>query len=530
MRLVARAWLVSLMLLAPGGKSLGAAGHHIPESADDHGPNLPTIGSSLFDKIYSKTTGKTTSAGAVEYDVPYPLDRLLDKVNKRGGEFAHTLFPFSRSLQRPQDLSYDPIANPRLVFAPTKDQDSLTRGKLFFGFVKAKDQLEVISYNDEAGRYEYQIVTDYSKDPKVFYADRGKCLTCHQGQAPIFSPPAWDDSTQGVMGHLLVKKVGLTGNTIANRKIAVQQLLGPIESHDNVAMFDALVRESNQIALDERVWLYGCGTDAKCRLGLLLRTLSPNSRYTNEYFEHARRVVTQSSLKRQKHYHSFLSSSSFGVLKVIRKYGSVDEVATNPQAWLDIIGLLYNLSPEDNPATLRPQPLDPKDLAVPFAGFLLSDQETLRQEVTDPNLVAEILIRRFEANDPLFAQDSINKLEVMHAILKEAASPEAERYSYWLKKPTPQKALFEGPLPPIFKRAELNLFSRHCSKCHAAELKFPPQFLIGTEREVVDKMADLKNRIFFKLESNLMPPNRIDREVLRSSGDYGRMIDYLNGL
>lgn len=526
MRFAVRSCLAFLILIALSVESLGATRHHIPAGADEFGPNVPIVGSSLFDKIYSTTT----NTGEAKYDVPFPLERLIDKVGKGRGEFAHTLFPFSRSLQRPQDLSYDPIANPRIVFGPTRDRESLTRGKLFFGYVKARDQIEVISYNDEAGRYEFQIITQYSQNPKVFYADRGKCLTCHQGQAGIFSPPGWNDSSQGVMGHLLVRKVGLTENTIPNRMIAVKQLIGPIASHDNVAMFDALVRESNQIALDERTWLYGCGTDTKCRFGLLLRTLSPNSRYTNDFFTHAHRVIAESSLKSQTHFHSFLTSTSFGTLKVIQKYGSVDEVVTNPQAWLEIIGQLYNLEPEDNPATPRPQSLDPKDLAVPLTGFLLSDLERLQKAVPDPNRVAEILIRKYEANDPLFAADSINKLEVMRALFDAVGSPEADQYSYWLTKSTPRKVLFEEPLPPVFKRTELNLFSRHCSKCHATDLKFPPQFLIGTEGEVVTHMTDLKSRLLFKLESGLMPPNPTDRDVMRASPDFDRMVEYVKGL
>jgi hypothetical protein len=70
--------------------------------------------------------------------------------------------------------------------------------------------MEVISYNDEAGRFEYQLVKNYSKNPKVYYVTRGKCLSCHQGQAPIFSIPSWaDTSLNQNMSKLIASKLGI---------------------------------------------------------------------------------------------------------------------------------------------------------------------------------------------------------------------------------------------------------------------------------------------------------------------------------
>lgn len=504
-----------------------AQSHHVPRDAGDQGPHLPSVGSSLFDKIYSKTS----AAGPAVYQVPFPLDRLVGRVTDLDGDFVHAHFPFSRSLQRPQDLSYDPLMNPRIVLAPTKDRDSLTRGKLFFGYVKAKDQLEIISFNDEAGRFEYQIVTDYSRNPKVFYVDRGKCLSCHQDQAPIFSPPGWQDSTAfGPMGTLVRAKLGLDDRSQENQRLVLQLLFGPVHSREAVATVDSLVREANQIALDERTWVHGCGDDGACRLGLLLNTLSPQSDLTSEYLRHARAVIPRSALQRQDYYSSFLTSSSFGVEGVIQNYGSAAAVVNSPQAIMDIIGLLFRLAPADNPATPRLRSLEFKDLVGPLASFLTSDKDVLRSEIPDPNRIAKSLIHLYEAGDPMFAQSAINKLRVMRALLIDAGSPLAEKYDRWLKVTTPEKVLFRGILPPVFQRSELNIFSRHCASCHGGGLTFPPQFLAGTEDEVIAKMRALKGRVLFKLEGNLMPPNRSDRALLRDSGDYDRLVDYIKGL
>ena len=504
-----------------------AGNHHVPENALDHGPNIPTVGSSLFDKIYSSKN----SNGKVVYDIPYPLENFVEKVTNMDAKVVHSMFPFSRSLQRPQDYSYDPIENPRLVFSPKTDSDSLTRGKMFFGFVKAKDQLEVISYNDEAGRYEYQIIVDYSYRPKAFYVDRGKCLSCHQGQAGIFSPPGWQDSTTGPMRHLIFEKLGLVGNDAQKKKQAAELLFGPFKSDEQIATFDSLVRESNDIALDERTWVYGCHQDTKCRLGLLINTLSPNSSQASSIIKYAKEVIDQSDLKqKQIYFSSFLTSTDIGVTETINKYGSISSVVNSPDAILEIIGNLYTLPSADNPATKRPLSLAGKDLLKPLASFFNSDKIKLKKAIPSTNKISEILINLYNNNHKIFHSDAINKLEIMNAILKEVNSPEADTYAYWINKETPEKKLFKGGFPPVFQTKALNIFSRYCHQCHAAGFKFPPQFLLGDEKQVVKQITQLKDRLLYKLTNQLMPPNKDDQELLVDSGDYDKLIEYLENL
>lgn len=515
-----------LLLLASAIFCLDASGQgNLPQGMDP-GPDIPEIGSSVFDKIFSKRGAN----GEVDYDLPFPLSRLRERLNPLEPSLVHTTLPFSRSLQRPFDLSFDPLLNPRLVFAFTKDTASQTRARLFMGYVKAKDQLEVISYNDEAGRFEFQIVTDYSRKPRVFYVNRGKCLSCHQAQAPIFSPPGWRDTAFGVMGDLMAVKLGLGRNDQAGRQAATTQLFGDFGSQDNVATFDLLVREADRIALDERIWRDGCGGDDACRLGLLLKTVSPNARETGAYFAHSRAVIEASALKSQTVFSSFLVSTPLNVPRVVEKFGSLAEVVNNPAALLDIISHLYNLPEAENPATPRPSSLRTRDLAAPLAGFLPSDREILRQEIRDQDRVAKMLIRRFESGDRSLVSGPVQKNRVMSALLNEAGSSAADVYSDWLVKPTPPKQLFRGALPPVFQQRELNLFSRHCAGCHAAGLSFPPQFLLGNEEEVKEKIMALREKMIFKLEGNLMPPSEAGRQHLRESGDYEVLITYLRGI
>ena len=66
-------------------------------------------------------------------------------------------------------------------YAPLHDQ-------LFIGYNERGEKLEIISYNERAGRFEFQVVRDYrtGAQPKIFYASRTLCLACHQNNAPIF--------------------------------------------------------------------------------------------------------------------------------------------------------------------------------------------------------------------------------------------------------------------------------------------------------------------------------------------------------
>jgi hypothetical protein len=486
----------------------------------EQGPDLPPVGSSLFDKIFSQGS---------QYDVPYPIGRLTQKLNQLDADLVHTLLPFSRSLQRPHDLSYDPLLNPRLVLTSLKDHASITRGQLYLGYVKAKDQLEVISYNDEAGRFEFQIVTDYSRNPRVYYVNRGKCVSCHQAQAPIFSTPSWSDTSLGVMGEMITTKLGLGSNSASGRREATRQLFGELGSDDNAAVFDFLVRAGAQLAVDDRVWKEGCGSDLECRLGLLLHTLAPRSNYTEKAYAHAQKVIASSGLRDQFTFNSALPDTSLGVRDLVRKHGSMQAVVNSPAALLEIISSLYNLGPNLNPATPRPLLLSGRDLTGPLSGFRGTEHDLLLKVFPNQDSIAVPLRKLLSTNPSLFS-GAIQKNRIMHALLKEAGSPTAEDYAHWFGKPTPRKELFEGPLPPLFRQRELNLFSRHCASCHASGSAYPPQFLLGTEEQVVRHVSALREKILAKLEAGLMPPNPADREVLRASGDLAVIAAYLKGL
>src|SRR3546814_17604488 len=73
------------------------------------------------------------------------------------------------------------------------DAAALLKDRLYIGYQERSALLEVISYNEAAGRFEFQLVHDYraGATPRVSYARRELCAACHQKLAPVFTRPLW---------------------------------------------------------------------------------------------------------------------------------------------------------------------------------------------------------------------------------------------------------------------------------------------------------------------------------------------------
>lgn len=524
-------WLLILGLLMNclliSETALGTT-HDVPEDIDDPGPNIPTVGSSLFDKVYSKKNKR----GEVVYDVPQSLRPLLDRVEIQGSSVAYSFFPFSRSLQRPRDLSFDPLLNPRLVMATDFSSingpvNPVFPAHMFFGYSKPADQLEVISYNHEAGRYEFQIVKDFSTHPKVYYVDRAKCLSCHQNQAAILSKADWPDSARGIAGDLVLRKLGLRrGEFDEGITQATQMIFGGTWGFPGVSSVDIASNFSNEFARDQRIWLYGCQGDRMCRLGILLRNLASGTQNgeAQKAIQYAEQLLEPKPIR---YYRDAFTTEDFEykLNAISSPYGEYPDAVNDPKALLAMIDLIYNLNPEENPSSPRAE-VFPRQTPH-FQEFSL--HRDLIQGLPSEQ-IAETLLKFYRKGSPIFDERPLNTLEVMSLLLADMGVPKAKFYSSWLKKETPKKILFEGPIPPFFKDNALNLFSRHCSQCHASNTAYPPQFLFGTETEVKAQIKSLKNSMLLKLENDLMPPSPSARELLKASGDREHLLQYLHGI
>lgn len=240
----------------------GAAAEYVSWAADPSsaGSNLPPAGRSLFDFLFTETAGSAHTDEPRTYQVPFPFSALIDRIRGRlsNREFMGgtriAIIPMGRSLQRvaaaPEFFKY-----PRTVIVATgeprtdaHDAGMLLKDRLYVAYVEKTATLEVISYNEAAGRFEFQLVKDYraGAQPKVFYADRAICISCHQNHAPIFSQPMWGETNaNGKVADLLRERgTDMRLTTQAN-----------IDFPDEIEK--AAIRANNLVTL-QTVWQRGC--------------------------------------------------------------------------------------------------------------------------------------------------------------------------------------------------------------------------------------------------------------------------------
>ena len=224
-------------------------------SFETRGPDLPPVGHSLFDHAMAVRSG-----GGWVLDVPWPFEALVERIGSHLGP-AHrepmkrVLHPIGRSLHRnaaaPQYFRY-----PRAVGAVDTDPKAapgvsglMLKDRLYVGYQPLSDVLEVVSYNEAAGRFEYQVVSDYRAGgtPRVGYADRGLCLACHHNQAAIYAEQPWaETNNSNFIAALLLDEADEFYGIPARVPFDVPEL------------FDDSTDRATYFAAYQRAWNEGC--------------------------------------------------------------------------------------------------------------------------------------------------------------------------------------------------------------------------------------------------------------------------------
>lgn len=219
------------------------------------GPTLPPAGRSLFDFVAAD-------------GVPFPFEALVQKVEARAGCKPGTcvdavLIPLGRSLQRTAPAP-DFFAFPRAVVAVTREGTGplRARDRVYLGYQEKANVVEVISYNEAAARFEFQIVRDYRAggSPRVSYANRNVCIACHQNHAPIFSRQVWDETNANPR---IAARLVATGRPYYG--VTVQRGV------DIPNAIDDAIHRANRISVTQRIWREAC--DAACRAAALTAAL-----------------------------------------------------------------------------------------------------------------------------------------------------------------------------------------------------------------------------------------------------------------
>lgn len=240
------------------------------------GPDLPPVGRSLFDHLVAPHADADGT-----HRLPFPFWTFVDQVRTRltqqeyAGGTRGTLIPLGRSLQRIA-AAPDFFRYPRAVVGVTgepltsaTDAGMLLKDRLYIGYVEKTDTLEVISYNETAGRFEFQIVKDYREGSRarVLYANRAVCTACHQNQAPIFSVAIWSETTaNGRVATLL-------GARLRELNLPRQSNLDFPDDLNKAAV------RANAILALQKAWQQGCwdaddrNASRRCRAAALIAML-----------------------------------------------------------------------------------------------------------------------------------------------------------------------------------------------------------------------------------------------------------------
>ena len=224
------------------------------------GADIPPAGRSLFDHIFTDSSGPEPV-----YRIPFPFTALRAELMRRLRTdsqgtlpIQQVLIPLGRSLQRIA-AAPDFFRYPRVVLAVdgeplagAGESGIFLKDRLYLGYLEKPGVLEVISYNEAAGRFEFQVISDYREggEPQVRYANRAVCTACHQNITPIFSRPLWGETNanSGIAALLRAEQRDFYG-------------IPPLLGIDTPGRVDDASDRANRIPAVHLLWQQGCGTD-----------------------------------------------------------------------------------------------------------------------------------------------------------------------------------------------------------------------------------------------------------------------------
>jgi hypothetical protein len=511
--------------------------------------DLPPAGTrSLFDHII-KENGS----------LPFPFAELVQLIASYDAEArppVTVLIPDGRSLLKGQADFHQPriiaAADPRPAPAEA-ELGPLLRGRLFLGFVEGAAEIEVISYNEQAGRFEFQLVKDYREggSPRLVYAKRAICTTCHAGAAPIFPVRPWEETSgqpaisnkilEARAASALTPSGGGRGRNSLEPSLSGRDTPPPSSpsgrdtppppspsgrgqgegSYHGVPIvnalsapetIDELTEIGNLIPTLQRVWIDGCGGDPAqgpaCRrqmLKLALRYLVQPTEFAAADPEYRRLVELQ-----QPHWPAGGITLANGDLPNRNPF--VDKRRRSLWQWL--MGLL----PSADRAVQGDAKLDAFDKLPPLRPELDPLTPRAAKEVLQPGAPTAIagLARMFSDNDKrlLEARSAYELLRLQAVVDDPALNPLLDAVPFRrqamvqallaaLGDSNPPKASFvsvEDMSPPVVEGVKplaisegsvLELYQHYCFGCHRGNPSAKLDFMNGaTEAEVLAKIRE----------------------------------------
>ncbi|SMF60367.1 hypothetical protein [Pseudobacteriovorax antillogorgiicola] len=520
--------------------------------------DVPHRGASYFDYLL-KEAGITYD-GREQPLTPHPYRRMAEAINQFTPFFS-AVIPFGRSLQKmasyPQSLKY-----PRLLLASSADKAGLNthlEGRLFIGYVEPTGKLEVISYNNQLGRFEFQIVDDLipGGKAKIRYARRELCLRCHQGGVPIFAGGDWLEAT--AFNHSLRSLVeeAMNSNQYLGVPLARDQKAEAYDLWPRPERYDDMVNIGARLIGYQKAWQELCPATyqrSDCWSTLLSWMIFSNL-YPDQGFPVPRRLLDQ--------FYKVLGDGTIDIPE--DRIPDHDPVQNGKLSYQ----LPKNKDPSRNRPNLRLILPSKKDqlgdqyyklyILVRSMGeslFTEKDFELLREHIGDPRgqqtkaIAYDLSLDRWHATDgycipsalgmkdvldqkkselKVFCYGSPMKLmrsafqKIHHSqgaiIVRESVLKQLDGYlatQFWQdlccqEDQAISQETYSKSKSYLIKKdlsdQRLKPFFEFCSECHLHQ-DLPPPFLAGaSEKMVLDQLRSRKKLIEFRLREGQMPPH-----------------------
>lgn len=471
-------------------------------------PDLPPAGRSLFDELTTRLRD-----GRAEQQVPFPFARLLEQLERpiaadqlgRPGVPA-VLIPIGRSLQR--NASATPFAQPRAVVAVTGETTSRAlrtphlKDKLFLGYQESAGVLEVISYNETAGRYEFQVVKDYRPGgtPRVFHARRAVCTACHHAGAPIFSRPVWSETNANPLVRAALARHG-------ERFYGIPVARGVDLPN---AIDDAVARANRQL-LAQTVWRELCAGDAagqrRCRAAALAAVLTLRLPQRAADLAPDDRALLAAAWQRR--WPAGLPEPEPNISNRDPYFGGtqrLDPVAGPPEGADEVTPAFDPLLPRPPAGRWRADALGLGHYLRALANLVDQRQvAALRRAGAGDDTLREAIAAL--AADGGLDTAVFRPRELLPALLARlgAPSPAAPATE---ALPAPRLDDGEDGAPRRRITPALRPFFRHCAACHDTRADAPPGFLSGDLATIEANLARCAPRIRYRLAMWDLPPQR----------------------
>jgi mono/diheme cytochrome c family protein len=452
-----------------------------------HGPTnatsqAPSLGRSQFDDLIAASGG----------NVPFPLKKLRDLATATFRLKVQTAFvAYSRSLQM---LSVSP-AQPRIILAMTGhgadgkvDQElPFPDIPMFVAYSEKAAQLEVISYNDQLARYEFQIISNYAPNatPEVSYANRNLCTQCHQGGTPLFPSGTngniWEETNAGATSFKAMKEA-VGAASYKGLKLALVSA-NVMKNFDLTAAHGADHQNARNL-------IATCGEGsvaATCRRALLRHNLA--KRFT--YLSGSEAMNGLNFLKTNEHAVELrgIVNTALGSQGSPLYSSHLKERVPDPND-------PYKMSSEESPKTPRaPEILKKGATAWEVVSNELSSG--IRYSPVYLDFLNTWSGHDFTKIGALFAAPKVNAafaaeifslVDFQAALLEEASGQPASRRC--CHGDTPEPAPPAGPPPAETTGSSgLSLFKTYCAACHTGNGDAPLDFMEGSsDAEITAKL------------------------------------------